>query len=90
MTLPSKCAPTVTMPPRLSRYRTGLPKPLDPATASGGILVFEMPQLARGIAQALELQKKLNGIMPQPTPGVQKWRHTFGTDWSGDSAIFFG
>jgi hypothetical protein len=50
---------------------------------------FEMPQLARGIAQAAELQKKLNGVMPQPTPGVVKWRHTFGNDWSGDPAIFF-
>jgi len=48
-----------------------------------------MPQLARGIAQAADLQKKLNGIMPQPIPCVVKWRHTFGNDWSGDPAIFF-
>jgi len=44
---------------------------------------------ARGIAQAAELQKKLNSIMPQPSPGVVKWRHTFGNDWAGDPAIFF-
>ena len=44
---------------------------------------------ARGIAQAAELQKRLNGIMPQPSPGVVKWRHTFGNDWAGDPAIFF-
>ena len=44
---------------------------------------------ARGIAQAAELQKTLNGIMPQPSPGVVKWRHTFGNDWAGDPAIFF-
>ena len=44
---------------------------------------------ARGIAQVAELQKKLNGIMPQPSPGVVKWRHTFGNDWAGDPAIFF-
>lgn len=44
---------------------------------------------ARGIAQAAELQKKLNGIMPQPSPGVVKWNHTFGDDWAGDPAIFF-
>jgi len=44
---------------------------------------------ARGVAHAAELQKKLNGIMPQPSPGVVKWRHTFGDDWSGDPAIFF-
>jgi hypothetical protein len=44
---------------------------------------------ARGVAQAAELQKKLNGIMPQPSPGVAKWRHTFGNDWTGDPAIFF-
>ena len=31
----------------------------------------------------------LNGIMPQPSPGVVKWRHTFGNDWTGDPAIFF-
>lgn len=47
-----------------------------------------MPQ-ARGVAQAAELQKKLNGIMPQPSLGVVKWRHTFGNDWTGDPAIFF-
>ena len=47
-----------------------------------------MPQ-ARGVAHAAELQKKLNGIMPQPSPGVVKWRHTFGNDWTGDPAIFF-
>ena len=35
------------------------------------------------------MQKKLNGIMPQPSPGVVKWRHTFGNDWAGDPAIFF-
>src|ERR1039458_8278022 len=44
---------------------------------------------ARGIAQAAELQKKLNGIMPQPSAGVARWRHTFGNDWAGDPAIFF-
>jgi hypothetical protein len=44
---------------------------------------------ARGVTQAAELQKKLNGIMPQPSPGVVKWRHTFGNDWTGDPAIFF-
>lgn len=42
-----------------------------------------------GISQAAELQKKLNGIMPQPSPGVVRWRHTFGSDWSGDPAIYF-
>ena len=42
-----------------------------------------------GIAQAAELQKKLNTIMPQPAPGVVRWQHTFGTDWSGDPAIYF-
>ena len=42
-----------------------------------------------GIAQAAELQKKLNGIMPQPAPGVVRWQHTLGTDWSGDPAIYF-
>ena len=47
-----------------------------------------MPR-ARGVAQAAELQTKLNGIMPQPSPGVVKWRHTFGNDWTGDPAIFF-
>ena len=47
-----------------------------------------MPR-ARGVAQAAELQKKLNGIMPQPSSGVVKWRHTFGNDWTGDPAIFF-
>ena len=47
-----------------------------------------MPR-ARGVAQSAELQKKLNGIMPQPSPGVVKWRHTFGNDWTGDPAIFF-
>jgi hypothetical protein len=44
---------------------------------------------ARGIAQATELQRKLNGVMPQPSPGVVKWRHTFDNDWAGDQAIFF-
>lgn len=48
-----------------------------------------MPQLARGIAHALELQKKLNGIPPRPTAGVLKWKAAFGNDWSGDWAIFF-
>jgi hypothetical protein len=47
-----------------------------------------MPR-ARGVAQAAELQKKLNGIMPQPSPGVVKLRHTFDNDWTGDPAIFF-
>jgi len=42
-----------------------------------------------GILQAAELQKKLNGIMPRPTPGVVRWNPTFGTDWSGDQAIYF-
>ena len=42
-----------------------------------------------GIAQAAELQKKLKGIKPQPAPGVVRWQHTFGTDWSGDPAIYF-
>ena len=42
-----------------------------------------------GISQAAELQKNLNGIMPQPAPGVVRWHHTFGTDWSGDPAIYF-
>ena len=45
--------------------------------------------LARGVAHAAELQKKLNGIMPQPSFGVVRWRHTFGNDWTGDPAIFF-
>jgi len=44
---------------------------------------------ARGVAQAAELQKELNGVMPQPSLGVVKWRHTFGNDWTGDPAIFF-
>ncbi len=44
---------------------------------------------ARGVAHAEELKKKLNGIVPQPSPGVVKWRHTFGDDWAGDPAIFF-
>ena len=48
----------------------------------------DMPR-ARGVAQAAELQKKLNGIVPQPSAGVVKWRHTFGNDWTGDPAIFF-
>lgn len=47
-----------------------------------------MPR-ARGLAQAAELQQKLNGITPQPSPGVVKWRYTFGNDWTGDPAIFF-
>ena len=47
-----------------------------------------MPR-ARGVAQAAELQKQLNGILPQPSAGVVKWRHTFGNDWAGDPAIFF-
>jgi len=47
-----------------------------------------MPQ-ARGVAHAAELQKKLNSIMLQPSPGVVKWRHTFGNDGSGDPAVFF-
>ena len=42
-----------------------------------------------GISQAAELQRKLNGIMPRPAPGVVRWNHTFGTDWSGDPAIYF-
>ena len=42
-----------------------------------------------GIRQAAELQKTLNGIMPQPSPGVVRWHHTFETDWSGDPAIYF-
>ena len=42
-----------------------------------------------GIARAPELQKELNGIMPQPSPGVVRWNHTFGDDWSGDPAIYF-
>jgi|SRR5580658_2169642 hypothetical protein len=44
---------------------------------------------ARGVAHAAELQKELNSILPQPSPGVVKWRHTFGNDWTGDPAIFF-
>jgi len=47
-----------------------------------------MPR-ARGVTQAAELLKELNGIMPQPSLGVVKWRHTFGNDWAGDPAIFF-
>jgi len=27
--------------------------------------------------------------MPQPSPGVVRWHHTFETDWSGDPAIYF-
>jgi hypothetical protein len=42
-----------------------------------------------GISQAAELQQKLNGIMPQPAPGVVRWDYRFGTDWSGDPAIYF-
>ncbi len=42
-----------------------------------------------GISQAAELHKQLNGITPQPAPGVVRWQHTFGTDWSGDPAIYF-
>lgn len=42
-----------------------------------------------GISQAAELQKELNGIMPRPAPGVVRWHHTFGNDWSGDPAIYF-
>ena len=48
-----------------------------------------MPLLARGIAHPAELQAKFNGIMPQPIPGVVKWRYAFDNDWSGDPAIFF-
>lgn len=48
-----------------------------------------MPLLARGVAHAEELQKELNSIIPQPTPGVVKWRYNFADDWSGDPAIFF-
>jgi hypothetical protein len=48
-----------------------------------------MAYLAKGIAHAADLQIRLNGIMPTPSPGVMKWRHTFGSDWSGDPAIFF-
>ena len=48
-----------------------------------------MAYLAKGIAHAADLQIKLNGIMPKPSPGVVKWRHTFDSDWSGDPAIFF-
>ena len=48
-----------------------------------------MAYFAKGIAHSAELQIKLNGIMPKPSPGVVQWRHTFGNDWSGDPAIFF-
>ena len=42
-----------------------------------------------GTSQGAEIEKKLNGIMSQPSPGVVRWRHTFETDWSGDPAINF-
>ena len=42
-----------------------------------------------GISAAKELQIKLNGIMPQPSPGVVRWRYNFDADWSGDPAIYF-
>lgn len=48
-----------------------------------------MAYLAKGIAHAADLQTELNGIMPKPSPGVVKWRYAFGSDWSGDPAIFF-
>jgi hypothetical protein len=44
---------------------------------------------ARGVAQSAELQRKLNGIVPEPSSGVVKWRHTFDNDWTGDPSIFF-
>lgn len=48
-----------------------------------------MPILARGISQAAELRKELNGLINTGIPGVVKWRSTFSEDWSGDPAIFF-
>jgi hypothetical protein len=42
-----------------------------------------------GFSQASELQKKLNGILPQPALGVVRWHYTYGTDWSGEPAIYF-
>ena len=47
-----------------------------------------MPR-ARGFGQTVDLQERLNRIGTQPTPGVAKWRYTFGNDWAGDPAIFF-
>ncbi len=44
--------------------------------------------LPRGVAQPVELTKRLNALAPLPT-GVVKWRYTIENDWSGDPAIFF-
>jgi hypothetical protein len=48
-----------------------------------------MPYVARGFAQPGELQKQFNRIAHIAVPGVVRWWHTFGNDWSGDPAIFF-
>jgi hypothetical protein len=48
-----------------------------------------MPLLARGIAQAGELVKKLNFVQRFMPPEVVRWNYTFDTDWSGEPAIFF-
>jgi hypothetical protein len=49
-----------------------------------------MPHLARGIAQAGELVKKLKFVQRFMPPEVVNWDYTFDTDWSGEPAIFFG
>jgi hypothetical protein len=48
-----------------------------------------MPQLARGISHAAELQRALSSLNHISIPGVRKWRYTFSDDWSGDPAVFF-
>lgn len=48
-----------------------------------------MPYLAKGVAQAGELIKRLDELNSVRIPGVVKWRYTLENDWSGDPAIFF-
>jgi hypothetical protein len=48
-----------------------------------------MAYLAKGIAQASELTKRLNQLAHVEMPGVVKWRYNLENDWSGDPAIFF-
>ena len=44
--------------------------------------------LPRGVAQPMELIKRLNALAPYPS-GVVNLRYTVDDDWSGDPAIFF-
>jgi hypothetical protein len=48
-----------------------------------------MPYLPKGVAQPIELMKRLKDLGSLFPPEVVNWRYTLENDWSGDPAIFF-